>query len=126
MSAFCSGCGKPLAPGDILYTADARIVCAVCNGVTEVAQANWNAGNKIRNAAIASLVCGLGGWLIDPVFLVTIATVALAIYALTSVNKGTDEQFQIAKDRGMIYGCSIFGLVMVALKIVVIYLIVTH
>jgi hypothetical protein len=126
MNAFCSGCGKPIANDQILYTADARIVCPQCNGVADVAAANFNAGNKIRNAGISSLVCALVSWVFDPVFIFSILAVSSGIYALTSLGGGNSEQFGVNKDRVAIGAMGVIGLIIVAVKLIVIYLIVSR
>jgi hypothetical protein len=123
MNAFCSGCGKGIANDQILYTADARIVCPQCNASTEVAVANWNVGNKIKGAAITSAACGALCFVFDPVFITTIVAISSGIYGLTSVGRDTDQQFQVDKSKGMILGLSILGLVLALAKVVLLLMV---
>src|SRR5205823_2469668 len=66
MSAFCSGCGVAVADNQILYTEDAKIVCARCNGKADIVRSDKAVGNNIRNAALTALCCGIGSWFLNP------------------------------------------------------------
>ena len=125
MNAFCSGCGKAIANDQILYTETAQIVCPRCNGQNDVVAANMNVGHKIRNAAITSAALGAIGWGFDPVFILSIMAAASGLYALTSLGR-TDEQFRISQDRGMILGLSILGLLLVGIKLLAFYVILSR
>jgi hypothetical protein len=85
-----------LAQADVLYTTDARIVCAACFGKADIVETDKRAANNIRNAAVASLVAGLLSFVM-PIFvglIIEILFLALAfssgLYALRSLMPGNE------------------------------------
>lgn len=62
MATTCSSCGKALAPADILYTDDARIVCLACNTSREIVRDEKGAARNIRVAAFTCLGAALFGF----------------------------------------------------------------
>lgn len=96
MQEICSGCGAMLAQSDVLYTSEARIVCAACFGKADIVETDKRAANNIRNAAVASLVAGLlsffmplvVGLVIEIMFLVI--AFSSGLYALRSLMPGNE------------------------------------
>jgi hypothetical protein len=136
-SAVCNFCGKHLGMGQILYTTDARVACVECNAKVEMVGADMKVGHNIRNASVYSLVAAgislLAYFLMLPrgpklavgtVSFLIISSVIAALFALTSVNRKGDERFtqHIQKDKGTIYACSIIGLVLDGLMIILVLL----
>jgi hypothetical protein len=90
MDAVCSKCGVALAPGDVLYTASAEIVCAKCFGVADIAATDQRAANNIVAAAGTCLLAAVIGWFINPVFLATFMSLASGGFALKSMLPGNE------------------------------------
>jgi hypothetical protein len=115
----CSGCGMPVAPENVLYTLDARIVCAKCYAVADIVETDKRHAHNIRNAAIGCAAGGLcsffsplSGFMIV-VIAVVAATMISGIYALRSL-MGAQERFArhiTSGDRVLIWFCSLFGII---------------
>lgn len=60
--AICSGCNKPLAPGDVLYPGDAQIVCAECTAKAEISRDEASSARNIKRAALTCLVAAVLGF----------------------------------------------------------------
>jgi hypothetical protein len=123
-AAACNFCGVPLTQDQVLYTADARVACQQCNAKVDLVVTDMRVGHGIRNAAIYGLVSACVSFLFNPLFLVTISSMISSIYAVTSVNRRGDERFtqHIQKDKGMILACSIIGIVLNAIIIILIFI----
>ena len=72
-----------LAQSDVLYTADARIVCPACFGKADIVETDKRAANNILNAAAASLVAGLLS-IVMPVFVGLIIEILFLVIAFSS------------------------------------------
>jgi hypothetical protein len=55
----CSGCGTNVAAANVLYTTDARVVCAKCYANADIVETDKRHAHNIRNAAIGSAVGGI-------------------------------------------------------------------
>ncbi|MEO8701711.1 MAG: hypothetical protein ABI867_16815 [Kofleriaceae bacterium] len=125
----CSGCGQPVAPENVLYTTDARIVCAKCYAIADIVETDKRHAHNIRNAAIASAVGGLfaffsplSGFMIVVVAVVT-ATMISGIYALRSL-VGAQPRFAVhitPGDRVLIWFCSLFGIIVSGLVAIAVF-----
>lgn len=114
----CNNCGTALAEANVLYTTDARIVCAKCYALADIVETDKRAANNIRNAAWA---CAGGGVIsffspLSTMLIVVVGCVAMTmvsgIYALQSLARGNERftKHLTAGDRTMIWICSIFGM----------------
>jgi hypothetical protein len=127
LAEACSGCGQPVAPENVLYTADARIVCAKCYAIADIVETDKRHAHNIRSAAIASAVGGifaffspLAGFLIVVVAVVT-ASMISGIYALRSL-VSAQPRFAVhitSGDRVLIWFCSLFGIIISGLIAVI-------
>jgi hypothetical protein len=62
MQTSCAMCSKPLAPADVLYTAQAQAVCATCFERADVAAATARGGaGSFGNQGGSSFSVGVGG-----------------------------------------------------------------
>lgn len=129
--AHCNFCGKHLVMGEILYTTDARVACVDCNAKVEAVAADASVGHNIRNASIFSLSSAVVGFvtLFFPFIVfelvasvMSVSSIAAGVYALRAANQKGDERFtqHIARDKGVIYACSIIGIVIAALLLVLV------
>jgi predicted RNA-binding Zn-ribbon protein involved in translation (DUF1610 family) len=59
--ATCASCGKGLASNDVLYTGEAKIVCAECAGKAEISRDEARSARNIKRAALTCLVAALLG-----------------------------------------------------------------
>ncbi len=118
----CNFCGAPLTPDQVLYTADARIACTMCNAKVDLVVGDMRVGHNIRNAAYYSLISAAISFVFNPIFLLSASSMISAIYALTSVNKRGDERFtqHIQGDKPAILICSILAIVLNAIIILLI------
>jgi hypothetical protein len=108
-TTFCSLCGRGLQPNEILYTADARIVCA--NARVDVVVAEARVGHNVRNASISSLALAGVSFFFNPFWVITIISTIMAIGSLVSVSSKRDERFTQHADKGVVLACSIIALV---------------
>ncbi len=118
-AAACAFCNKPLGPSEVLYTPDARVVCAACNAKVELAVTEVRAGHNIRNASISSLVMAAISFIFNPFWVMTIASMIAGIGSLTAISRKGDERFTRHADKGAVYACSIIALVLDAIVIVI-------
>jgi hypothetical protein len=108
-----------VAAANVLYTTDARVVCAKCYANADIVETDKRHAHNIRNAAIGSAAGGifsffspLSGFMIV-VIAVVVATMISGIYAIRSLT-GDAERFTkhlTSGDRILIWFCSIFGIV---------------
>ncbi len=82
---FCTKCGKELM--------DDAVICPACGCATEekspastVTQNGGNAVKKSNGIAIASLICGIVAFLINPLYIVSIAAIVLGIIGLANAH----------------------------------------
>jgi uncharacterized membrane protein HdeD (DUF308 family) len=115
---ICSGCGTPVAAANVLYTADARIVCAKCYAAADIVETDKRHAHAIRNAAIASSLAGLltvfsplSGF-IFVVIACGVAAVASGVYAVNAMSFGQERftKHLTPGDRVLVWICSIVGI----------------
>jgi hypothetical protein len=119
----CSGCGTAVAPANVLYTSDARVVCAKCFAAADIADTDKRHAKNILNAAIG---CAFGGVLtffspLSGMFFIVVAfaavTIAGGIYALMAM-ANLQPRFAVhlgGGERVAIWILSIFGIVLAGL-----------
>lgn len=114
----CSVCGTALAPANVLYTADARVVCARCYAQADIVETDKRHAHTIRNAGLA---CAGGGLLtffsplsglVFVVFAAAAFTISTGIYAILQVAGGKDRftQHLSQGDVLLVWICSIVGI----------------
>jgi hypothetical protein len=119
----CTFCAVALSTDQILYTPDARIVCAQCSARIDLVATDRNVGGNILKAGVFSISAAALGFVMFffpalPFLIFGLALEVLAawagIYALRAVNRKGDERFtqHIASARGAIYTTAIIGLAM--------------
>jgi hypothetical protein len=119
----CTFCAVALTTDQILYTPDARIVCAQCSARIDLVATDRNVGGNILKAGVFSISSAALGFVMFffpalPFLIFGLALEALAawagIYALRAVNRKGDERFtqHVASARGAIYTTAIIGLAM--------------
>lgn len=59
MGTTCSGCGIALAPAEILYTPDAKVVCAGCNSQADLVDTDKRAAANIVRAGWVAVGAGI-------------------------------------------------------------------
>jgi hypothetical protein len=115
---ICSGCGTPVAAANVLYTADARIVCAKCYAAADIVETDKRHANNIRNAAIGSSLAGiltifapLSG-IILVVLAAGVAAVASGVYAVNAMSFGQERftKHLTPGDRLLVWVCSVVGI----------------
>ena len=117
-SQICNGCGVPVAAANVLYTADARIVCAKCYAAADIVETDKRHANNIRNAAIASSLLGILTLFapISGILLVVLASgtaaVGSGIYAINAMAFGQERftKHLTPGDRVLVWICSIIGM----------------
>ena len=116
--AICSGCTKALAPGDVLYTGEAKIVCAECAGKAEISRDEASSARNIKRAALTCLVAavlgfgslitmfGLGFWAC------AIISVGAGLFAANSMISNGERflRYLSAADKTVIWVCTLAGL----------------
>jgi hypothetical protein len=114
----CSMCGTPVAPQNILYTQDARVVCARCYAQADIVETDKRAANNIRNAAIGCAIGGIFTFFSPLSGMVIIVLVAAALTIMSGVfavmgvtsNQTRFTRHLTSGDRVLIWFCSIFGM----------------
>ena len=115
---ICNGCGTPVAAANVLYTADARVVCAKCYAAADIVETDKRHANNIRNAAIASSLLGFLTFFapLSGILLVVLASgtaaVASGIYAINAMAFGQERftKHLTPGDRILVWVCSIVGI----------------
>jgi hypothetical protein len=119
----CSGCGAAIEQANVLYTADARIVCAKCYANEDIIATDKRAAQNIVKAAIGCAVFGvvsffspLSGFLAVVIGCI-VATFVSGIYAIQSLARGNERftKHLTSGDRILIWFCSIFGFLIAGL-----------
>lgn len=121
----CSGCGKPISGSEILYTEDARVVCAACEGKADIVATDKRAAGNIVKAAWSSVGSGLVALGASAAMLgiITWLLVAMAfvpaIFAMSSLASG-NERFTQHLSPGQRTGawvCAVVGIALAALAL---------
>ena len=115
---ICNGCGAPIAAANVLYTADARVVCAKCYAAADIVETDKRHANNIRNTAIGSSLCGIltiFAPLSGVLFVVLAAGTASVISGIYAINAMAFGQERFTKhltpgDRLLVWICSIIGI----------------
>ena len=115
----CSSCGKALAPADILYTEDAKIVCVACSTKREIVRDEKGAARNIRVASFTCLGAALFGFAAFAVgyglffYVGAIMSIASGIFAGQALVSAGDERFTkhiSPGERVVIIVCTVLGL----------------
>ena len=119
---LCVTCGKTISGSDVLYTADARVVCQACSTKIEVRGDEARAAGNIQKAAWAALGLSLLCWVFDPFFACDITAVLSAIYALGSMRPSNSQftRYLTPGGRTQVWVCSIIGLVVAGLHVLLV------
>ena len=122
---LCTTCGKQISGSEILYTADARVVCQGCSSKAELRGDESRAAGNIQKAAWTALACSLVVWIFNPFFLCDIGGLVSAIYALTSMRRGNEQftRYLTAGARTQIWICTIIGLVLLGIHVLLVLLV---
>jgi uncharacterized protein len=59
MATACTGCGKAISGADVLYTADARVVCPACSGKADLAATQARLSARLGLVAVAGIVAAI-------------------------------------------------------------------
>jgi DNA-directed RNA polymerase subunit RPC12/RpoP len=89
-TSICSGCGKAVSGADILYTADANVVCPECSAKDDIVATDKRAARNIQSAAVSSLLAGLLSVFFNPIFAPMVIAFASGGYALKSLMPGNE------------------------------------
>jgi hypothetical protein len=125
----CSTCGKALAPADILYTDDARVVCVTCSTKQEIVRDEKGAARNIRMASFTCLGAALFGFAAFSVgfglffYAGAIISIASGIFAGQAILSSGDERFtkHIAPgEKTVIVFCTVLGLLISSFETLVI------
>ena len=116
--AICSGCNKPLAAHDVLYTAEAKIVCAECNGKAEISRDESRSARNIKRAAFTCLGAALFGLACMMMMFAlgfwpcAIISVASGLFAANSMISNGERflRYLTAFDKTLIWVCTLAGL----------------
>ncbi len=122
MNTPCSGCGIEVSPSNVLYTTEAKVVCAKCYNLADIVETDKRAAGNIKRAAIGCAIAGvisffapLGG--IIAVGAAVLVAMTSGIFALQSMGPRNERFLKhlTGGDRTMIWICSIFGLAIAGL-----------
>ncbi len=119
----CNSCGTAVADANVLYTADARIVCARCYAAADIVETDKRHAHNIRNAAIGCAVGGIVSFfsplstILFVVIACVVATFVSGIYAIQQLSAGQERftKHLTSGDRVLIWFCSIFGMAVAGL-----------
>ena len=125
METTCSGCGKGLAQAEILYTADARPVCAACSAQADLLETDKRAAGNIVKAGWAALGAGALAF-VGPIALLGIITyffvassVIGAVFAIQGLARGNERFTQHLSEGQRVMGhvCAVGGMILSALTL---------
>ena len=106
----CSSCGKALAPSDILYTEDAKVVCVECSTKREIVRDEKGAARNIRMASFTCLGAALFGLFF---YAGAIISIASGVFAGQAIMSAGDERFTkhiSPGEKTVIIACTVLGL----------------
>lgn len=124
----CSSCGKALAPADILYTEDAKIVCVECSTKREIVRDERGAARNIRMASFTCLGAALFGFASFAVgyglffYAGAIISVASGIFAGQALMSAGDDRFTkhiSPGEKTVIIACTVLGLAIASFETLV-------
>lgn len=125
----CSSCGKALAPADVLYTEDAKIVCALCSTKRAIVGDERGAARNIRMASFTCLGAALFSFASFSVgfglFFYAGAAIAFAsgIFAGQALLNAGDDRFTqhiSPAEKTVIIACTVLGLAIASFETLVI------
>jgi hypothetical protein len=116
--SICSGCNKALAPGDVLYTDQAKIICVECAGKAEISRDEASSARNIKRAALTCLVAAILGFgsLITMFSLgfwaCAVISVGAGLFAANSMISNGERflRYLSPADKTMIWVCTLGGL----------------
>jgi len=125
MESTCSGCGKSLAAGDVLYTTDAKPVCAACNARADLLDTDKRAaGNIVKagwGAAGSGALAFAGGFAMLGIitYLFAAAAIVSAIFAMQGLARGNERfsQHVTARQRMTIWVCALLGMLLAGVAV---------
>lgn len=118
----CSSCGKAISGSDILYTAEANMVCAVCSDNASIRGDEQRAAGNIQKAAWSCLSLSLLAWFFDPFFSINVVCILSGLFALRSMMRGNERftQYLGAGARTQIWVCTIIGLSITGIQLLLV------
>jgi hypothetical protein len=88
MMAACSVCKRELAPGEVLYSPEAAVICQKCLDGKQVSADNASSGTAVSKSAYANLAIAVFGLLfVNPFFIFSIGPVIHAILLIHHISK---------------------------------------
>jgi len=126
----CSSCGKALAPADILYTEDAKVVCVECSTKREIVRDEKGAARNIRMAAFTCLGAALFGFAAFSVgyglffYAGAIISIASGIFAGQAIISAGDDRFTkhiSPAEKTVIVACTFIGLAISSFETLVMF-----
>jgi len=125
-AVLCTSCGKQISGSEILYTADARVVCQACSDKVSLKGDESRAAGNIQKAAWATLALGLVCWIFDPFFACDIVGILSAIYAMSSMRPSNAQftRYLTPGGRTQVWVCSIIGMVLLGIHVLIVLLVV--
>ena len=125
----CTSCGKALAPTDVLYTEDAKIVCVECSTKREIVGDEKRAARNIRMASFTCLGAALLGFASFAVgyglffYAGAIISFASGIFAGQAILSASDDRFTkhiSPGEKTVIIACTVIGLALSSFETLVI------
>jgi hypothetical protein len=117
MKATCSGCGVALAQADVLYTADAKPVCAACNSKADLVDTDKRAAGNIVKAGWASLGAGALSFVGQIALLGVIAYFFVAASAISGAYNDRFTQHLTATQKTTAMVTAVVGIVLSVLTV---------
>jgi len=126
MESTCSGCGKSLAASDVLYTSDAKPICAACNAKADLLETDKRAANNIVKAAWGAVGTGALAFFgpfamlgVITYFFVAGALVS-AIFAIQGLARGNERftQHLTSGQRSTVWVCSVVGIILAGITVI--------
>ena len=119
----CSSCGKQITGSDVLYTEDARIVCASCQGAADIVSTDKRAAGNIWKAAWSSVGMGVvafgAGFAMLGIITYLLVAMAIvpAVFAMQGVARGNERftQHLTSGQQSGIWMLSIIGIILAGL-----------
>jgi hypothetical protein len=119
----CTGCGRAMTPGTVLYDAEARPICDACFQKADLIATDRRAADNIRKAGYVCLAAGIAS-LFAPVAIgfqiaCVVVTLTSGVYALQSLARGNERftKHLTPVQQRVVWVCTIGGIALSALSI---------
>jgi len=121
----CNGCGTAVATNNIVYNADAQVMCPPCAAKAEIVRDEGRAAGNLKTAGWSAVGAGVLAF-IGPIAMLGIITylfvatsLVSAIFVINGLSRGNERftKYLSPGERSMALGCAIVGIALSAMAV---------